>query len=378
MKSTPASSVSGRSISNAGGVLVNLGSKTHTPPLGKWLGSMEPKISTRALRPLVAGLRALGDNAEELMRASGIDPAVLDDPDHWLAHAGVLRLWQQAAQRMGDDDLGIHVALAAPLASFELHAYAVLASADLRDGLRRACRYQRLIHESTALTLDEQPGYAVLQHALHDGRSAPRHAAEFLAALWFRFGRSIAGNQWRASLLCFDHAEPPSRAEHDRTFACPIRFSSGRTALHIDDAVLDAPNPGAEPSMAAMLDRYAGLLLDHSPSVATTAGRLRSWMLDRLATGTPTAAQAARAMNVSQRTLHRRLRDEGASFAQVLETLRREHSIRLLTDARVSVGEVGFLMGFAELSSFHRAFKRWTGKSPAAFRRDADTVRPTR
>src|SRR4030095_3577397 len=87
--------------------------------------------------------------------------------------------------------------------------------------------------------------------------------------------------------------------------------------------------------------------------------------------GTVTALGVAARLKVSVRTLHRSLADEGTSYRRLLDQLRLDLAERHLADDRMSVGEVAFLLGFSELSAFHRAFKRWTGRSPVTFRAEA-------
>ena len=96
--------------------------------------------------------------------------------------------------------------------------------------------------------------------------------------------------------------------------------------------------------------------------------RVRSQLLEDLRGGTPTADGVAQALHISVRTLHRSLRSEETSFGALLNQLRQEQATKYLADPKISIAEVGFLLGFSELSSFYRAFKRWTGKTPADFR----------
>jgi AraC-like DNA-binding protein len=333
-------------------------------------------ITVRAIRPFAAAFDAIGQDARHLLRACGLDDNLLDADDGLVSHQAMMRMWEQARVWTGDQQIGIHLAEAAPLKSFGLHAHAMLASRDLREAFGRACRYQRLIHETTSLTLHEGADEAVLEHGLPGGKPVPRQSAEFLATLWFRFGRLIAGRQWAPRLLCFAHDSPEDVSEHRRVFNCPIVFTSGRTAVHIPNAVLGSLNNRADSALAEVLDQYAGLLIEQLPETRTLCGKLRTWMLDRLASGEPTAAQAASDLAMSVRSMHRGLRDEGTSFRGLLGQLRRQQATRLLADPRISVAEVAYLLGFAELSSFYRAFRRWTGRTPAAFRAAAATGDP--
>lgn len=328
----------------------------------------EPFLTVRALQPVVSALEACGHPADAILRAAKIERHVLDDAEATVPQRAMGALWEHARALTGDDHLGIHLAEAAPVRSFEVHAYAMLSSPTLRDAYQRACRYQRLIHEVTDLTLEEGKQEGVLRHALPGGRPVSRHPAEFLATLWVRLGRLVTGDDWVPAQVVFAHAAPSETTEHARVFRAPLRFASGRTALHVPNQILDAPNPRADAGLVGVLDRYAATLLEHLPRRATLSDRVRARLLDALGGDMPTAERAAKDQNMSVRTLHRVLRSEGTTFRVLVDQLRQERAVALLANARCSIAEVAFLLGFSELSSFYRAFKRWTGKTPADFR----------
>ncbi len=328
----------------------------------------EAGITVRAVQPVVAALEATGRDGRGWLADAGVDPGVLADVEGRVPHGSMMALWQRARAETGDDHLGIHLAEAAPIRSFEVHAYAMLGSETLRAAYRRAARYQRLIHETTSLTFDEGSGEGVLRHALPGGGAVPRHPAEFLATLWVRFGRMVAGVEWAPVLVCFAHPAPAAIEEHARVFGAPVRFSESGTAMHVADDVLDRPNANADPGLVQMLDRYAESRLGSRPRLAPSSERVREWLHTQLPGGEPTATGAARALNLSVRSLHRSLRDEETTFRELLDRLRHERALSFLRDPRYSIAEVAFLLGFSELSSFYRAFRRWTGRTPAEFR----------
>lgn len=331
----------------------------------------EPHVTVRALNPMVAALRALGYPAASFLESAGIEPAVLNDPDGEVPHRAMMHLWDRAVADTGDDNLGLHLGEAAPVASFDVHAYALLSSPTIRDAYRRGCRYQRLIHETTQLTLDEGDAEGVLTHALPGGQSVPRQPAEFLVTVWVRLGRLVSGDSWFPKCVCFAHAAPADTRDHTRVFGDRVVFGTGRTAMHVASAVLDKVNPRADANLAQLLDRYAGVLLGDMRSRTTLSGRLRLWLVEAHGGGPPTATEAASAMHMSVRTLHRQLRAEGTGFRQMLERFRQERATVLLARRDYGIAEVAFLLGFSELSSFYRAFRRWTGKTPADFRAQA-------
>jgi AraC-like DNA-binding protein len=181
----------------------------------------------------------------------------------------------------------------------------------------------------------------------------------------------LTGEDWAPARVCFAHEAPGDTGEHDRVFRGPVSFSTGRLEMHVPNRVLDLPNPRANEGLLNVLDRYAEGLLEKLPRAVTFSERVRARLLEELKGGAPTAESLARSMRMSVRSLHRGLRSEGRTFREILEQLRHETAVALLTDDRASIAEVGFLLGFSELSSFYRAFRRWTGKTPAEFRAEA-------
>lgn len=336
----------------------------------------KPHLTVRALQPVVAGLEALGQPFESILAEASIPVDVLEgDPEGRVPHEAMRKFWELAPEITGDDHLGIHLAEAAPIGSFEVHAYALLSSPTLRDAYQRACRYQRLIHEATDLSLEEGDEEGVLRHALPGGLAVARQPAEFLVTAWVRFGRLITGQDWLPSRVCFAHAAAADISEHQRIFGDTVLFSSGRTAMHVSNSILDVENARADENLVRMMDRYAETTLQWVPSRTTLQGRVRERLVEALSSGAPTAAQVAGALNMSVRTLHRGLRQEGTGFRELLEQLRRERAADLLANRQCSIAEIAFLVGFSELSAFYRAFKRWTGKTPVEFRAEAGAAR---
>ncbi|MCA9726635.1 MAG: AraC family transcriptional regulator [Candidatus Eisenbacteria bacterium] len=318
-------------------------------------------------------MRTLGHDPAPLFMAAGIPlPSEGEDPDARIATPAVLTLLDAAASATGDPNLALHIAQSAEVASYDLHAYAFLSSRNLGDGFDRLCRYQRLIHDTTRVVRERRGHRQVIRHLLPGGGAIPRHSAEFLIGSWVRFARLATQTQWAPGEVRFAHPAPPDAAEHARFFLSPVRFGTGENAIVADDAALAIPCTAAESGLSAMLDRVADEAMRKMPeSPDSVADRVRRALLPELRGGEPTPAAAAAHMRVSVRTLQRQLAAEGTTFRDLLDQLRHELAIRHLESSRHAIGEIAFLLGFAEVSTFHRAFKRWAGKSPSEYRRGA-------
>ena len=125
----------------------------------------------------------------------------------------------------------------------------------------------------------------------------------------------------------------------------------------------------SDPALAACFDRHIQKLLGREPAAPErVARRVRAFLLEEVQRGAPTLQTAAAHLRTSPRTLKRRLQEEGTTFQDLLDSVRCDLAKRYLEEPRLALGEVSFLLGFSEPSAFHRAFKRWTGKTPLAYR----------
>jgi hypothetical protein len=238
--------------------------------------AFKPGLTVRAIRPVIAGLEALGHSVDSLLAEAGIPASILADLDGYLLAGSSRKLWERAVAKAKDDCLAIHVAMAAPVNAFDVHAYAMLSSPTLSGALYRVCRYQRLINEGTELTLEDDGGDGVLRHGLLGGGAVSRQPAEFLAVTWLRLGRMVTGTAWSPVQMFFRAMiDLRIRVPHEEIFGVRPNFGSGFTAMRIPAAPLALSNPRADATLAALLDRYTSTLLDKRPTLTTVSGRVR-------------------------------------------------------------------------------------------------------
>lgn len=330
----------------------------------------EPRLTVRALRPLISGFTTVGYDPVPFLHAQGIERDTLLDADATVPMSACVGLLAEAVRITGDDNLGLHLAERAELGSFDVHFYAMVSSPTLGAAFERICRYQRLIHETSQVRLERTADCAILSHRLPGDVAAPRQTAELLLASWVRAGRIATGTPWRPAEVRFAHGAPGDAREHARVFGAPLRFAAGENALVLPASLLDLPCDRSDPSLLSLLDRYAADRLG-GPPAATFADRARAALSEELQAGPVTAPQLATRLKVSVRTLHRFLAAEHTSYRALLDKVRLDLAVHHLRDDRLSVAEIAFLLGFSELSAFHRAFKRWTGHTPVTFRADA-------
>lgn len=162
----------------------------------------------------------------------------------------------------------------------------------------------------------------------------------------------------------FMHKAPPYAAEHERIFGAPIVFESDWNAMQIDPEFLALKQPPVNRYVFGVLSERAEALLKSFEASRTARGRVESVLMGVLHTGEASMDAVADKLALSRQTLYRNLKDEGVTYEQVLDELRRKLALHFLNGRKVSVNETAYLVGFSDPAAFSRAFKRWTGKSP--------------
>lgn len=171
------------------------------------------------------------------------------------------------------------------------------------------------------------------------------------------------------SRVCFVHPATPEQAQaYEAFFGCPVHFECAHTSLRFPQSYLSIPMPHREPGLRVLLDRQARALLDALPDPRAFDKAVQHLLVRLLPEGEVNVDKVAAAMHQSTRTLQRRLAERGMTWQQMLDNTRMELARQYLQDRALTVAEIALLLGFSEQSAFTRAFKRWLGQTPLAFR----------
>jgi AraC-like DNA-binding protein len=327
-------------------------------------------VNVKTLRAALGAARAAGLDIKELLRQWEIQPVSLDDPDFRFPHRIWVELWQEVEKISGDPCVGLHAAERLPPDHFDLVDYLIASSENLGAGLKRFERYFATISTGVAHVLRDDGDLVYLErHYAPDAVTRVPHPAEFAFACVVLRVRPLTELDWQAHSVCFAHRAPPSPAEHRRIFRCPVSFEAAVSAIAFDRQCLEIPMKSPRPELCRLLEAHGQELLRRLPAQGSLLDLARRALLEELRGGDPELGHVARKLGMSNRTLQRRLRELGTSHQDLLDEVRRDLALRYLKDASLAVGEVGFLLGFSEVSNFYRAFRRWTGSTPLEYRR---------
>ena len=321
--------------------------------------------------PLLASyVEHRGRDASQIHNLEGIRGKDLQDPDVRVPQGAAREAWRLTAALTDGDATGVNVAEWLPRGSLELVEYSFRCSSSLGAGMDRLSRYGRLINDRySSHVLHAGTGVRFSVGAADGGPIHPQRV-EFAIALLVRLAREATAVDLEPTEVCFVHAAPKDVSRQTTFFRTAIQHSAPANAIVFTEADGGLPLKSADPALETIIRRRLdkALRVLNTPGEINTAARVRQVLLDRMGQGVPTAAAISREMGVSARTLNRRLEDEGTSVREIRDQVRRDLAVALMMDVTVSVSEIAFFLGYAEPSPFHRSFKRWTGKTPMAFR----------
>ncbi|CAN5571230.1 AraC family transcriptional regulator [soil metagenome] len=314
-----------------------------------------------------------GMNPASALAQAQIAPAALLDPASRITAWQMERISGVAMQELDDEALG-WFSRRLPWGSYGMLARASLSAPSLGVALKRWCRHHGLMADDIALTLSVSGDTATLsiteQRDLGDLRefclvSVLRNILG--VACWLIDSRiPLLGAQ-------FAFAAPPHRDAYAVLFSGPTRFDSAPAAIHFDARYLALPLRRDERALQQMLQRALALTVLPYRRDRLLVQRVRQALAAHPAQ-THGADTLAAMLNVSPRTLHRQLKEEGASLQALKDEVRRARALELLLRTRRPIKQVAEAAGFQNEKSFMRAFKSWTGQSPAEFRRDGQGI----
>lgn len=311
-----------------------------------------------------------GVERETYLREAGIAPDLLDDM-HGRISLDEYRRAVRAAYKVTDDPaFGLHLGERLAVSSFDVLGHLTEESSSLRDALLTAVRYSRFVSEGPRIELEEHAETAVFRIFLpEEDTPESRFVSEFSNVAVLRLMRSFVGAEAMPLRVFFTHRMPEHHAEYTRYFGGAERFLQPWTGLEIARAWLDEPSYARAGELRSYLLQRAELLLAKADQEVSVTQRVTRWIDAQADLARPTLEQVARDLGTSTRSLRRRLQEEHTQFSALIDTARALHARRMLRDPRTGIQDTAYALGFRTPSAFSRAFKRWTGMGPKAFRK---------
>jgi AraC-like DNA-binding protein len=325
----------------------------------------------RQLGVLEGSVRAkLIDRTQALLAKANLSTLDLVDPEARipLHVASEVLVLAEAATSPG---LGLRAGEGIAVGDLGIFEYVSRTRDTLGEGITTACHYRRLMYDGADLKLVLEGDRAKLRYRLHDQVANPVTFAEFALTACVTASRHALGFDGLPREVRFTHKAPRYASEYARIFRAPVRFGATHNEVVFGRRALDFALVSADASMHAIFKRYADRLLDLMPTSLPMTRAVERVLRERMDSRHPAFDDLAGALHMSERTLRRKLSDEGVQLRALVEQTRRDQACRYLATSNLSVSEIAYRLGFAHPPAFHRAFKRWLDKSPMEYRRES-------
>ena len=329
-----------------------------------------PWESTLAIGPVLAApqvLEALGADVDAVLAEAGLTREQFDRPDNLISYESMGRLFARSVVRTGCPHFGLLVGRQGGLHSLGLVGLLVHTSKDVGTALRSLERHFHLRVRGADLILEVDGDTARMGHVVHSRVPATDQINDGALAEVYNVLRVLCGPTWQPREIQLARRMPADTKPFRTFFAAPLRFDADMHAVVFESKWLDHKLPPADPELRGLLSReVVRLEREHGDDFPA---QVRSVLRASLATGEISAGKIAALFSMHERTLARRLDASGTALRELLDEARHDVARQMLESTALDVGQIAELLGYARASVFTRAFRRWSGTTPTAWRR---------
>lgn len=329
----------------------------------------ESSVAINYIRTALASARAAGLDIDALLNAAGIPPSLVGEQRARVPHAQYLVLTRLAMQALNDEFLRQGGVRRTPIGTFPLMCRGVIHEPTLQRALVHALHFYNTLLPDVQLSLHRHGADAVIAVRLDDESVDPDHVmVEVLLVLAQRFAGWLVDHRIALTQAQFRWQPPAHADEYRMLFHCPLEFGAARNAISFPARFLEWPVAQNPRTLRRFLREAPGNLLVIPDNDNSMTAQVRACLGRDFSQELPDFEEVAQRLRITPQTLRRRLREEGASYQEIKDNIRRDAAIGYLSRPQLSIMEIAQLMGFSEPSTFHRAFKKWTGLTPGAYR----------
>lgn len=331
---------------------------------------MNATFSTKFACNLIDFVRQQGHVVEPLEELLGLQPEYLNREDIRISASKMSLIWDRAMELSNDENIGLHLGMATMATALRTTSMIMQSSATLYDALEQGIRYSALIANVMDMAIGEagdqlyiefkpkkewliEPGRVVrdcLNLTMASARFSVQQLIEYIDA---------------PSFLSFTYNEPENVSELQSVFNCPISFEQPHNRIGFPKKLAQSKLVTSDPRLLSTLEKYATELKSTFVENNAIGARVQHLIFEMMNPQPPTLDEVAAALNLSGRTLQRKIKEEtNATYKKLVDEVRRKLCVKLMENPSCSVDEIGFHLGYADTPSFIRAYKRWYGQTP--------------
>lgn len=333
----------------------------------------ERYVFAHILQPMAIWGARLGIQGDVLLQDAGLSPQLLSDPSALLSARDYDALCDALQKRLNDPALALHIGEMLRTDMLDTVGLLISTATGFREAFEQFLRFKPLVNPCGDLTLTETGTLATV--ACHispeQGLTGSFRFAEMYFSTFLNFTTALSGRAIRVYRVEFTHDGSSYLDDFRRIFgeAAEIRFNAPDNIMVVERDILDEPMPSKAPAFNRQIEQLAQRRLADLPQGDTTTAAVLRVLEELMGQRILDIEEVARQLDITPRTLQRRLQDEDTTYLALRDHVRHRHAQRHLCDPAMSIDQIAELLGFSEPANFYRAFKGWSGVSPGEYRR---------
>jgi len=329
-----------------------------------------PKTDARMARFVLEDLRRRRIPVDGLLKQVGLRKIDLANPEYRLPLASVLWLIEHAASLVGDPSYGLRLGASREPSERGLLGFLALNSPTLMDAMTNIQRYYKVVREGSEFEI-ERGGAEVAFRVTDLALRGLRQNSDFVAATVVRGCRDLTRQAISPIRAEFIGEEPSAKVEYADILGCPVKFGAEWDALVYSEETTRLPVQGADTKLLQILELTCQKIIGPTPEMQDLVREVRRLIVEGLPKGSANIDAIADELNISNKTLERRLAERGQSFSALLDETRCKAAKHYLEETNMRIAQVAYMAGYTKPAALVRAFKRWTGTTPVKFRDSA-------
>lgn len=311
--------------------------------------------------------RRFKDSFEPYLGPLGIDRRVLERADIEIPGEQYAALWEAAAQR--NPSIGIELGIQTEADDFGALGHALLCATSVERALKTLHQFIVVFAQESSFDFKVEANALAVEYRVTIPTILKRRQdAEFAVTCVLRMLNLITSSTLRPIRLDFEHSRPADLSVHKQVFQCPLYFNQPTNRILLPLETLHLPVVRGNERLYKALEPYLEREREERAISDELLAQVTRMIAAEMSSGAPSLDDICEQLNLSRRTLQRRLKDHGIEYSALVEDVRRELAMAYMKDSDYSMTEISLLVGYAESGSFTRAFRRWTGRSPQQYR----------
>ncbi len=326
-------------------------------------------ISVAKLKIFLNQIERYGVTKKDILKYAKIPEDTLNSPDNKLLGEEVRRLIGALVEQTQDKDIGLKQGSLLLKGFSNILGYILMNCDSIAKGWEKYVQYEKLVDETSKCSFKIENGLAYLYNTTIDEHLKDiRQFEDFKIAGILSYIKLLTGKNLKPKKVLFTYSKPKDTEEHLRIFDCHLLFDQNDSAIIFDEEALDIKILDSNEELLSFLEEHVKDFYVELEEKDGYTKKVQDILLEEIKATLPSVAFIAKQLSMSVRSLQMHLKKENTSYRKITEEIRKQLAEKYIKDNVVSIDEISYVLGFSESSSFCRAFKKWTGLAPSAYR----------